>query len=123
MKVTKICSSRFFLPLSHTRLSTFLVTTFILGLAVIAIPSKSYALMMSAPCDITGCDKGGWNGVPGPGPSDPSLGGTTMPPGGDGRPPREDIGNDKEPSPKKVKSFGRVRAILNPNITPLRREP
>ncbi len=92
----------------------FLLAALIVGVAIVAPPS-SHALEMQDPCDIKGCEKGGANGIPGPGPGDPSLGGSTMPPGGDHRKFPNDDGdgkragktNGKTKKKEPVRSIGR----------------
>lgn len=96
-------------------LRTILLTTVIVNFAVFSIPTSSYALEKQNPCDLSSpepCDGGGLGG--GPGPGDPSLDGSKMPPGGDHPPknPRAENEMDKPDAPPKrtvVKSIGRVK--------------
>lgn len=98
-------------------LRTLLLITLSVSLAVFVIPS-SYAVEQAEPCDIRGCERGGWNGVPGPGPGDPSLDPSGMPTGPiDQRKfpkaDREDGDQADKPrppasSPTPIKSIGRV---------------
>lgn len=110
-------------------LRTILLATVIVSFAVFAIPSRSYALDKADPtsCPPDCGDSGGWGGIPGPGPSDPSLGGSEMPPGGDQRKdPRADKAADKPDAPEKskekskgVKSIGRVKVPPSPPGPPM----
>src|SRR5690348_1079380 len=110
---------------------SFLFTILCASSMVLALSSisNSYALEMQQPCDIKGCEQGGWNGVPGPGPGDPSLDPSQMPPGGDNRNTHvsdnkkdaEDQVAKPHPSPKVVvHSLGRVksRPIDNVDLRP-----
>jgi hypothetical protein len=85
-----------------------------------AVPATSLAMEDAKPPCADGCQGGGggWGGVPGPGPGDPSLGGTGMPHGGDASKVAEADRKDKEAERKKkpppqqppvyAKTLGRV---------------
>lgn len=90
-------------------------------LAMGAVPATSVAMEDAKPPCADGCQGGGgWAGVPGPGPGDPSLGGPGMPHGGDASKVSEADRKDKELERKNkqpqqppvfAKTLGRVTPV------------